>query len=74
MVSHVKRVEEKTKPSIKLSYPSQVEKKDTKEKEFYKFVQFFKKLEINIPFFEALKKIPLYQKFMKEGVSQKRLI
>ena len=60
MVSHVKPVEEKTKPMIKLPYPSRVEKKDTKEKEFDKFVQLFKKLEINIPFFEALKKMPVY--------------
>src|ERR1044072_1100205 len=29
-------------------------------------------LEINIPFFEALEKMPLYQKFMKEVLSKKR--
>ena len=66
VVSPMKPVEEKTKPEIKLSYPSRVAKKDTKEKEFDKFVQLFKKREINIPFFEALEKIPLYQKFIKE--------
>ena len=72
MVSPVKLVEDKTKPIIKLSYPSRVTKKDPKEKEFDKLVQLFKKLEINIPFFEALDKMPLYQKFMKEALSKKR--
>ena len=62
----VKPGEEKTKPVIEWSYPYRVENKDTKVKEFDKFVKLFKKLEINIPFFEALEKMPLYQKFMKE--------
>ena len=62
----VKPAEEKSKPKIRLPYPSRVEKKDTKEKEFDKFVKLFKKLEINIPFFKELEKMPLYQKFMKE--------
>jgi hypothetical protein len=50
----VKPAEEKIKPEIRLPYPSRVAKKDTKEKEFDKFVKLFKKLEINIPFFEEL--------------------
>ena len=49
VVIPVKPTEEKIKPKIRLSYPSRVEKKDTKEKEFDKFVKLFKKLEINIP-------------------------
>ena len=52
MVSLVKPDEEKTKPVIKLSYPYRVEKKDTKEKDFDKFVKVFKKLETHMPFFE----------------------
>ena len=66
VVLPVKPTEEKIKPEIRLSYPSRVAKKDTKEKEFDKFVKLFKKMEIKIPFFEALEKMPLYQKFMKE--------
>ena len=64
-------VEEKTKPMIKLPYPSRVEKKDTKEKDFDKFFKLFKKIEINILFFEVHKKMPLYQKFMKEVLLKK---
>ena len=48
MVSPVKPVEEKIKPVIKLPYPYRVTKKDTKEKDFDKFIQLFKKLEINL--------------------------
>ena len=32
----------------------------------------FKKLEINIPFAEALAKMPQYAKFMKDIISKKR--
>ena len=32
------------------------------------------KLEINIPFFEALENMPIYAKFMKHIISKKRLI
>jgi len=31
----------------------------------------FKKLEINIPFFEALQQIPSYAKFMKKFLNKK---
>ena len=34
----------------------------------------FKKIEINIPFLEALTQIPFYAKFMKEILSRKRKI
>ena len=34
----------------------------------------FKKIEINIPFLEALTQMPLYEKFMKEILSRKRKI
>ena len=34
----------------------------------------FKKIEINIPFFEALTKMPHYAKFMKDILSRKRKI
>ena len=70
VVSPVKPTEEKsekeTKPLIKLSYPSRVAKKNPKKKYIEKFVKIFKKLEINISFFEALEKMPMYPKFMKE--------
>src|SRR4051812_17088077 len=76
VISPVKPLEEKnkkeTKPVVKLPFPSRVAKKDSKEKDFEKFAAMFKKLEINLPFFEALENMPLYKKFMKEVISKKR--
>ena len=75
VIPYVKPTEEKNKkdikPVIKLQYPSQVAKKDPKEKDFEKFVTLFKKLEINMSFFEALVKMLMHQKFMKEVLSKK---
>src|SRR4051812_10131440 len=34
----------------------------------------FKKLEIKLPFFEALENMPLYKKFVKEVISKKRQV
>ena len=42
------------------------------EKQFAKFLNMFKKIEINIPFFEALTQMPHYAKFMKDILSKKR--
>ncbi|XP_050876048.1 uncharacterized protein LOC127079712 [Lathyrus oleraceus] len=78
VIPPVKPVEEKNKKEaklvIKLRYPQRVTKKDPKEKDFEKFITMFKKLEINMPFFEALEQMPMYQKFMKEVIAKKRPI
>ena len=42
------------------------------EEQFSKFLNMFKKIEINIPFLEALTKMPHYAKFMKDLLSKKR--
>ncbi|XP_050919659.1 uncharacterized protein LOC127137221 [Lathyrus oleraceus] len=61
------------KPTIRLPYPQWIKKKKKKnEKIFEKFLEIFKKHEINILFAEALEQIPLYAKFMKDIVSKKR--
>ena len=39
---------------------------------FPKILKIFRKLEINIPFAEALAQMPHYAKFMKEIISKKR--
>ena len=39
---------------------------------FAKFLNMFKKIEINIPFVEALAQMPHYAKFMKDILSKKR--
>ncbi|XP_050915587.1 uncharacterized protein LOC127130659 [Lathyrus oleraceus] len=47
-------------------------KKNQHERNFEKFLGMFKKLEINIPFSEALEQMPIYAKFMKDIISKKR--
>ena len=42
------------------------------EKQFSKFLNMFKKIEINIPFSEALTQMPHYAKFMKDLLSKNR--
>ena len=39
------------------------------DKQFTKFMEVFKKLNINIPFAYALKQMPSYVKFMKDILS-----
>ncbi|KAG9458218.1 hypothetical protein H6P81_002726 [Aristolochia fimbriata] len=56
-----------------LSYPERA-KKDKLEEKFSKFIDIFKKMEINIPFVEALMQMPQYAKFFKEVLSGKRRI
>ncbi|XP_050918495.1 uncharacterized protein LOC127135915 [Lathyrus oleraceus] len=67
----VKEKEKVPKPVIKLPYPPRQKKKDQHENFFEKFLEMFKKLEINIPFSEALEQMPIYAKFMKEIISKK---
>ena len=42
------------------------------EEKFSKFLDMFKKMEINIPFFEALTQMPNYAKFLKDILSKKK--
>ena len=44
------------------------------DEQFSKFINMFKKLEINIPFSEALAQMPNCAKFMKGIISKKRKI
>ncbi|XP_050919794.1 uncharacterized protein LOC127137368 [Lathyrus oleraceus] len=62
------------KPAVKLPFPTRNKKKGQHEKNFEKFLEMFKKLELNIPFLEALEKMPTYTKFMKDIISKKRAI
>ena len=45
-----------------------------REEQFSKFLDIFKKIEINIPFAEAINQMPNYAKFLKEILSKKRKI
>ena len=42
------------------------------DEQFAKFLNIFKKLEINIPFADALAQMPNYARFMKEIMSNKK--
>ncbi|XP_058746143.1 uncharacterized protein LOC131619017 [Vicia villosa] len=54
-------VEQKQQPAVKLPFPVRNKKKGQHEKNFEKFLEVFKKLEINIPFLEGMK-IPVKKK------------
>ncbi|XP_050914739.1 uncharacterized protein LOC127129630 [Lathyrus oleraceus] len=74
MVAPKPAVKEKvTEPKlvIKLPFLTRNKKKGKHEKNFEKFLELFKKLEINIPFLEALEQMPTYAKFMKDIISKR---
>ncbi|KAG9440079.1 hypothetical protein H6P81_020244 [Aristolochia fimbriata] len=56
-----------------LAYPEKA-KKDKLEDKFSKFIDIFKRLEINNLFVEALMQMPQYAKFLKKVLSGKRKI
>ena len=69
-----KQSEENTteaKASMPVPYPQRL-KRHKLDKQFTKFMDVFKNLHINIPFADALEKMPSYVKFMKDILSQKR--
>ncbi|XP_015960393.1 uncharacterized protein LOC107484296 [Arachis duranensis] len=55
----------------KAPYPQRL-RKDRKDSQFSRFLEIFKRLQINIPFAEALEQMPLYAKFLKELMTKKR--
>ncbi|XP_050919421.1 uncharacterized protein LOC127136960 [Lathyrus oleraceus] len=59
------------KSVVKLPFPTRNKKKGQHEKNFEKFLELFKKLEINIPLLEALEQMPTYAKFMKDIISKR---
>ncbi|KAL4381049.1 hypothetical protein AHAS_Ahas04G0094600 [Arachis hypogaea] len=60
------------KPYVPKAPYQQRFRKDGKDGQFSKFLEIFKRLQINIPFAEALEQMPLYAKFMKELTTKKR--
>ena len=57
---------EKVKPYVPLIPFPQRLKKQSKEKAFLKYLDMFKKIQINISFIEAISPMPHYAKFLKE--------
>nr|KYP34652.1 hypothetical protein KK1_044375 [Cajanus cajan] len=62
-----------TVPVKNLPYPHAPSKKE-KERQFLRFLDIIKKLQINIPFTEAMEQMPTYARFMKELLTRKRKV
>ncbi|XP_072084529.1 uncharacterized protein [Arachis hypogaea] len=72
MEDHPQGQRKEVKPYISpLPYPQRLQK-ELKDQQFSKFLEVFKKMEINIPLAEALEQMPLYAKFLKELINKKR--
>ena len=56
-----------------MPFPHRIQKA-RREEQFSKFLEIFKKIEINIPFVEAIDQMPNYAKFLKEILSKKKKI
>ena len=59
--------------TLAVPFPQRLQK-SRREEQFSKFLDIFKKIEINIPFTEVISQMPLYAKFLKEILSKKRKI
>ncbi|XP_050238246.1 uncharacterized protein LOC126687733 [Mercurialis annua] len=55
----------------KVPFPGRLKKTPDNQK-FHKFLEIFKKLQINISFADALREMPQYAKFLKEIITKKR--
>ena len=54
-------------------FPQRLQKAE-KEEQISKFLEMFKKIEINIPFADAINQMPNYAKFLKDILSKKKKI
>ena len=61
----------KHKYETRMPFP-QRQKKSNDHERFAKFFNTFKKLELNIPFAEALVEMPTYSKYLKDIITNKR--
>ena len=52
-------------------FPQRLQKAKMEE-QFFRFLEMFKKMEINIPFAEALAQMPNYSKFLKDILRKKK--
>ncbi|XP_016195480.1 uncharacterized protein LOC107636489 [Arachis ipaensis] len=72
MAEQPQKQKKEVKPYIPpLPYPQRLQR-ELKDQQFLKFLEIFKKLEINLPIAEALEQMPLYAKFLKELIDKKR--
>jgi len=66
------REKERSGNKTTISENSPISSQAFKERQFPRFLDIFKRLQINIPFSEALEQMPTYAKFMKEILTKKR--
>ena len=66
----MKKKETTPTEGTKVPYPLVPSQKD-KERHLARFLDIFKKLEITLPFGEALQQMPLYAKFLKDMLTKK---
>ena len=59
--------------TLAVPFPQRLQKAK-KEEQFSKFLENFKKIEINIPFVEAINQMPNYAKFLTERLSKKKKV
>ena len=70
---NLKKKEEVKAYNPQVSFPQRLQKEKLEE-QFSKFLNMFKKIEMNIPFSEALTQMSHYAKFMKDILSRKKRI
>ena len=56
-----------------MPFPQRLQK-PKREEQFSRFLDIFKKIEINIPFTKVINQMPIYAKFLKEILNKKRKI
>ena len=69
----LRKKEEVQSYNPQVPFPQRLQKAKLEE-QFSRFLNMFKKIEVNIPFSEALTQMPHYAKFMKDILSRKRKI
>ncbi|XP_058764942.1 uncharacterized protein LOC131638400 isoform X1 [Vicia villosa] len=70
-VSEKAKMKENSIHVKKLPYPPGPSKKED-AKHYARFLDIFSKLQINVPFSEALEQMPMYSKFIKDIITKKR--
>ena len=64
------RSEKAVDEGVEVQYPVVPSKKE-KDRHLARFLDIFRKLEITMPFGEALQEMPLYSKFLKDMLTRK---
>jgi len=69
-ISEKSRIAKVVDKGVEVPYPVVPSKKE-KDRHLKRFLDIFRKLEITMPFGEALQQMPLYSKFLKDMLTRK---